>query len=208
MKSLVSATLVVGAALTLVAARPGLAQNPTNGQAQQLLQQAQQNPALAEQLRQRLLQSGLTPDQIRARLRASGYPDSLLDAYLGGGAGGPAGGGGPQHTPGVMELAAIRAVGLPPIELAQGQLLVDTGLIRARAESAQSRVFGVDVFRRSKTQFLPLPSGPGPPEYRIGSGDVLALLLTVAVEMALPMHVKREGYVQIHTVAPDQVRSL
>src|SRR2546422_8691806 len=101
MKSPVAATLVVGAVLALVAARPAAAQNPTNGQAQQLLQQAQQNPALAEQLRQRLLQSGLTPDQIRARLRASGYPDSLLDAYLGAGAGGPGGaggGGGPQRT--------------------------------------------------------------------------------------------------------------
>src|SRR5881397_2395741 len=124
MKSLVSATLVVGAALTFVAARPAAAQIPTPAQAQQLLQQAQQNPALAEQVRQRLLQSGLTPDQIRARLRASGYPDSLLDAYLGAGAGGP------QRTPGPMELAAIRAVGVPPIELAQSQLPVDTGLIR------------------------------------------------------------------------------
>src|SRR2546426_11034500 len=170
MKSLVSATLVVGAALTLGTAPPAAAQNPTPGQAQQLLQQAQQNPALAEQLRQRLLQSGLTPDQIRARLRASGYPDSLLDAYLGAGAGGPGGGGGPQRTPGAMELAAIRAGGPPPIELAQGQLPVDTGLIRARAESAQNRVFGVDVFRRSKSHFLPPPSAPVPPDYRTGSG--------------------------------------
>src|SRR5437879_1454125 len=208
MKSLVSATLVVGAALTLVAARPGLAQNPTNGQAQQLLQQAQQNPALAEQLRQRLLQSGLTPDQIRARLRASGYPDSLLDAYLGAAAGGPGGGGGPQRTPGAMELAAIRAVGLPPIELAQGQLPVDTGLIRARAESAQSRVFGVDVFRRSKTQFLPLLSGPVPPDYRIGSGDVLALILTGDVELAYTLQVMREGYILIPQVGQVPVAHL
>src|SRR2546428_13844631 len=116
MKSLVSATLVVGAALTLLAGRPAAAQNPTPAQAQQLLQQAQQNPALAEQLRQRLQQSGLTPDQIRARLRASGYPDSLLDAYLGpGGAGG-----GPQPPPGALELAGIRALRLATGELAQG----------------------------------------------------------------------------------------
>src|SRR5437016_4700318 len=109
MKSLISATLVVGAAFTIVTAPSAAAQNPTPGQAQQLLQQAQQNPALAEQLRQRLLQSGLTPDQIRARLRASGYPDSLLDTYLGGAGGPGGGGGGPQRTPGAMELAAIRA---------------------------------------------------------------------------------------------------
>src|SRR2546428_13870204 len=116
MKYPVSATLVVGAALVLVAARPAAAQNPTNGQAQQLLQQAQQNPALAEQLRQRLQQSGLTPDQIRARLRASGYPDSLLDAYLGpGGAGGR-----PPRPPGAVERAGIRALRLATGELAQG----------------------------------------------------------------------------------------
>src|SRR2546422_3610162 len=98
--------------LALVGAGHARGQTPPPGQAQQLLQQAQQNPALAEQLRQRLQQSGLTPDQIRARLRASGYPDSLLDAYLGpgGGAVGGGGGGGPQATPGAMELAALPAV--------------------------------------------------------------------------------------------------
>src|SRR5437773_7057217 len=113
MKSLVYATLVVGAALTVVAARLAAAQNPTPGQAQQLLQQAQQNPALAEQLRQRLQQSGLTPDQIRARLRASGYPDSLLDAYLG--PGGAAAG--LQSAPVSFEVAAVRAGGPPPFAL-------------------------------------------------------------------------------------------
>ena len=205
MKSPVSATLVVGAALSLFAGRSAAAQIPTPAQAQQLLQQAQQNPALAEQLRQRLLQSGLTPDQIRARLRASGFPDSLLDAYLGPGA---AGGGGPQRTPGALELAAIRAVGLPPIELTQGQLSVDTGLIRARAESLQSRVFGVDVFRRSKTQFLPLLSGPVPPDYRIGPGDVLALILTGDVELAYTLQVMREGYVLIPQVGQVHVANL
>src|SRR6266516_4250650 len=204
MKSFVPATLVVGAALVLVAARPAAAQNPTPGQAQQLLQQAQQNPALAEQLRQRLQQSGLTPDQIRARLRASGYPDSLLDAYLGpGGAGG-----GPQRTPGAFELAAVRAVGLPPIELTQGQLPVDTGLIRARAESVPSRVFGVDVFRRSNTQFLPLLSGPVPPDYRIGPGDVLALIITGDVEEAYTLQVMREGYILIPQVGQVHVANL
>src|SRR5881296_834536 len=207
MKSPFFATLVVGAALALVAARPAAAQNPTPGQAQQLLQQAQQNPALAEQLRQRLLQSGLTPDQIRARLRASGFPDSLLDAYLGPGAAG-GGGGGPQRTPGPLELAAIRAVGLPPIELSQGQLPVDTGLIRARAESLPSRVFGVDVFRRSKTQFLPLLSGPVPPDYRIGPGDVLALIITGDVEGAYTLQVMREGYILIPQVGQVHVANL
>src|SRR2546422_9957826 len=204
MKSPVSATLIVGAALVLVAARPAAAQNPTPGQAQRLLEQARQTPALAGQLRQRLQQSGLPPDQTRARLRASGYPDSLLDAYLGPGGAGA----GPQRTPGAFELAAARAVGLPPIELTQGQLPVDTGLIRARAESVQSRVFGVDVFRRSKTQFLPLLSGPVPPDYRIGPGDVLALIITGDVEEAYTLQVMREGFILIPQVGQVHVANL
>src|SRR6184192_1440820 len=202
MKCPVSATLVVGAVLAIVVARSGAAQNPTPAQAQELLQQAQQSPALAEQLRQRLQQSGLTPGQIRARLRASGYPDSLLDAYLG------PGGGGLQRPPGALELAAIRAVGLPLIGLTRRELPVDTGLIRARAESVPSRVFGVDVFRRSNTQFLPLLSGPVPPDYRIGPGDVLALIITGDVEEAYTLQVMREGYILIPQVGQVHVSHL
>ena len=56
---------------------------PTPAEAQALLQS---RPDLVAQLRQRLLSSGLTPDQVRARLKAEGYPESLLDAYLTGGA--------------------------------------------------------------------------------------------------------------------------
>jgi polysaccharide biosynthesis/export protein len=197
--------VAVGAlTLSLLSARPGAAQQPVPGQPQQLLQQAQQNPALAEQIRQRIQQSGLTPEQVRARLRASGYPDSLLDAYLapGGGEGGPA------RAPGSFELAAIRAVGLPPIDLAPAPLPVDTGMIRSRAAAGPSRVFGVDVFRRSSTQFLPLLSGPVPPDYRIGPGDVIALILTGDVELAYTLQVMREGYLLIPQVGQVHVAGL
>jgi polysaccharide export outer membrane protein len=70
----------------LSAPAPVSAQNPSASQAQQMLQN---NPALLQQLRQKILTSGLTPDQVRARLRAEGYPESLLDAYLPGGAATP-----------------------------------------------------------------------------------------------------------------------
>src|SRR5437588_12571971 len=64
----------------LLAAPPlASAQNPTAGQAQQMLQN---NPALLQQLRQRIMTSGMTPEQARARLKAEGYPETLLDAYL------------------------------------------------------------------------------------------------------------------------------
>jgi len=68
----------------VVVALPLSAQQPTQGQVQQALQQ----PGIADQLRSRIQSSGLTPDQIRARLSASGYSPTLLDAYLGGAAAG------------------------------------------------------------------------------------------------------------------------
>src|SRR5712692_4742676 len=137
------------------------AQNPAlppPGQAQSLLQQAlSQSPGLIDSIRTRLQSSGLTADQIRARLEASGYPANLLDAYLGSRTGGQ-----PTATPVATELAAIEALGLPPIRLPGDSLRADTGMIAVRAARSQRLVFGVDALRRSTTQFLPLLSGPVP----------------------------------------------
>src|SRR3989442_9976103 len=180
-------SLLVGAVLVVVPARAAAQNVPPPSQAAQALQQAvQQNPQLPEIIRQRILQSGLTPEQIRARLAASGYSPNLLDAYLTGGATG-----GVMPAPGALELGAIQALGLPPIE--QNLLPVDTGLIRLRGGMPASRVFGVDVFRRTTTQFLPLLAGPVPPDYKLGPGDVLVLILTGDVELAYTLQVTREG---------------
>src|SRR3989441_490909 len=157
-------------------------------QAPQALQQAaQQNPGLPDIIRQRIVQSGLTAEQVRARLAASGYPSNLLDAYLSGSASSA------QLPAGALELAAIQALGVPPVE--QSLLSVDTGLIRMRGTNVSSRVFGVDVFRRSTTQFLPLLSGPVPPDYKLGPGDALVLILTGDVELAYTLQVTREGVI-------------
>ncbi len=188
--------------LSTTGVRRAVAQIPSPSQSQQALQQAvQQNPQLPDIIRQRLLQSGLTPEQIRARLQASGYPSNLLDAYLGGAAPGQV-----QLTPGALELGAIQALGLPPIE--QNLLPVDTGLIRARAGVPASRVFGVDVFRRTTTQFLPLLSGPVPPDYKLGPGDVLVLILTGDVELAYTLQVTREGFMLVPQVGQVFVSNL
>jgi len=61
-------------------------------------------------------------------------------------------------------------------------------------------VFGVDVFRRSSTLFLPLLSGPVPPDYQIGAGDQLVLILTGDVERAYTLRVSREGFMVIPQV--------
>src|SRR2546422_10043143 len=142
----------------------------------------------------------MPPRQTRARLQASAYPSNLLDAYLGGGAVAGA------QPAGALELAAIQALGLPPVE--QSLLPVDTGLIRMRGAYSPSRVFGVDVFRRTTTQFLPLLSGPVPSDYKLGPGDVLVLILTGDGELAYTLQVTREGFILIPQVGQVFVSNL
>src|SRR5205809_1176405 len=204
-RSLLPASLVLG----LVAVAQ--AQIPTPSQAPQALQRAvQQNPGLADMIRQRIGQSGMTPEQIRARLQASGYPPNLLDAYLGAQTPGQA-----SPVPGAQELAAIQSLGVPGIASAGEILPVDTGLVRAVA-GGKSGVFGVDVFQRTTTQFLPLLAGPVPADYKLGPGDQLVLILTGDVELAYTLQVTREGFILVPQVGQlfvsnltlDQLRDL
>src|SRR5439155_2291422 len=185
------------------AAMPAPGQVPTPSQAPQALQQAvQQNPGLADVIRQRIAQSGMTPDQIRARLQASGYPPTLLDAYLGGQTPGQA-----APVPGTQELAAIQSLGLQRMATAGEVLPVDTGLVRSVA-GGKTGVFGVDVFQRTTTQFLPLLSGPVPADYKLGPGDQLVLILTGDVELAYTLQVTREGFILIPQVGQLYVSNL
>lgn len=191
--------------LALATACPAAAaqQVPPPGQAAEALQRAlQAQPGLAGQLRSRIAQSGLSPAQVRARLQASGYSATLLDAYLG-----AAQPGLETPEPGAQELAAIRALGLPEVAIPGDSLPVDTGfVVRVRVDS--SLVFGVDVFRRTTTQFLPLLSGPVPPDYRLGPGDNLVLILTGDVESAYTLQVTREGFILIPQVGQVYVANL
>jgi protein involved in polysaccharide export with SLBB domain len=193
MKSVLHA--VLGAVLLSAATAPNAhAQTPPPpAEAGAALRQAiQQQPGLADVIRARLRQSGMSAEQVRARLQASGYAQNLLDSYLGTAAPGQAG-----ATPGAMELNAIEALGLPTIS---GQIVtLDTGLVRT-AIGPPSDVFGVDVFRRTTTQFLPLLSGPVPSDYHLGPGDNLVLIITGDVELAYGLPVTREGFLVIPQV--------
>jgi polysaccharide export outer membrane protein len=172
-------------------------------QAAAALQEAvQQHPGLPDVIRQRIAQSGLTPDQIRARLQASGYPPTLLDPYLGAQTPGQA-----APVPGAQELAAVQSLGLPGMATAGEVLPVDTGLVRAVA-GGRSGVFGVDVFQRTSTQFLPLLAGPVPADYKLGPGDQLVLILTGDVELAYTLQVTREGFILIPQVGQVFVSNL
>ena len=210
--SLCAIACLWGAVLALPVESP--AQNiplPPPEQAQQMLQQAVQlNPALADVIRARIQSSGLSPEQIRARLAAGGYPPDLLDPYLTGAAGPP------QAAVGAQEVAAVQALGLGSIATPrQPSMRVDTGMVRASAEgvhpeslAAGNYVFGVDVFRRGTTEFLPVLSGPVPPDYRLGPGDQVVLILTGDVELAQVLSVTRQGFILIPQVGQVFVTNL
>src|SRR5256885_1013354 len=200
MRQLVYAAL--GAGLLGVSTAHRLAATNAQNPEARLQQQLQQNPGLADVIRQRIQQSGLSPEQIRARLQASGYPPTLLDAYLGAQTPGQ-----PAPAPGAQEVAAIQSLGLPAMATAGEVLPVDTGLVRA-AVGPKSGVFGVEVFQRTTTQFLPLLSGPVPADYKLGAGDQLVLILTGDVELAYTLPVTREGFILIPQVGQVFVSNL
>src|SRR5207237_9694060 len=109
-----------------------------------------------------------------------------------------------------QELTALQALGLQPTSVRVDALPVDTGVISSgRGEGGgRSRVFGVDVFRRTTTQFMPLLSGPVPADYKLGAGDVMVLILTGDVELAYTLQITREGFVLIPQVGQVYVSNL
>jgi len=196
--SRIPATVTVVLAGLLLGATPARAQAQIpGGLSPAQLEALRRNPEL---LQQQIRQSGLTPAEIRARLRAAGYPENLLDAYL---STGQPGLGAP--SPGATEMAAFEALQLP-FQAAEALLPLDTGAVTRRL--APSRVFGVEAFRRSTTQFLPVLAGPVPPDYRLGPGDLLVLIITGDVEVSHSLPVTRDGFIVIPQVGQVPVGSL
>ena len=72
--------------------------------------------------------------------------------------------------------------------------------------AGQLPVFGRDLFRGQTSQFLPLTHGPVGPDYQLGPGDELVLILTGDVETAYTLEVTREGFVVIPDVVTDLSR--
>jgi polysaccharide export outer membrane protein len=226
-----TAALMLSAVISRVSAQipqvqPGQ-QLPTPDQAKQALQN---QPELVQQLRQRLQLSGLTPDQVRSRLRAAGYPETLLDDYL------PGADTTRLTRPGPRTLDAVRALGIlsdveaDSLQLQDSLLVVSDSLqdvldsLRAmKADSARAdsladsvavlrgqglKLFGLETFRRTSTRFQPVQTGPVDENYRLGSGDVLVLILTGDVEQAYTLTVNREGFVVIPQVGQVYVANL
>jgi polysaccharide export outer membrane protein len=202
-------------------------QLPSPDQAREALQN---QPQLVERLRQKLLESGLTPDQVRSRLRASGYPENMLDDYLMGADTTR------RVRPGPRTLDAVRSLGIlseqetDSLKVQDSTLAVSDSLQQVldslrlvKADSARAdsladsvsvlqgqglKLFGLETFRRTSTRFQAAQSGPVDENYRLGSGDVLVLILTGDVEESYTLNVTREGFVVIPQVGQVYVANL
>jgi protein involved in polysaccharide export with SLBB domain len=194
------------AAVLVLAAGP---LTPAHGQipSQSEIEQLLSNPATREAILRRIRQSGMSLEEIRTRLEAAGYSSSLLEQYLS------------QDSElglGLRGDSLVQAMGLLGLGTAEeleayADSLREVALIRLRGiepEDAGLRVFGLDIFQRATTQFLPDLAGPVDDRYRLGPGDVLALIVTGDVELAHTLEVTREGFVVVPRVGQLFVNNL
>jgi polysaccharide biosynthesis/export protein len=70
------------------------------------------------------------------------------------------------------------------------------------------KVFGIDIFQSSTTQFDPNLGGPVDASYRLGPGDRLVLVLTGDVQASYSLDVTRQGFIVIPQVGQIDVANL
>ncbi len=189
----------------IVAAALALCFTPALSQTAEQLAQLRSNPEL---VRERIRQSGLSDEEIRARLRQAGYSPTLLDPFMGN-----VGQGSVEAEIDSEMLRAISGLGVLPVT-PEGieDIAVQAGPEPSGAPSHSAagglELFGMNVFRGRTTQFQPLLTGPAPPSYRVGPGDVMVLVLTGGVELVHELRVTREGFVVIPQVGQLAVNRL
>ncbi|HUG40857.1 MAG TPA: SLBB domain-containing protein [Longimicrobiales bacterium] len=161
---------------------------------------------------QRLRASGMSREEIKRRLVAAGYDPVLIEAYLARMEGRGAGEG-PLAPPDdfllALERVGVTTQGLPPADTLQRVSAAAAG--DSAADSVRVRglpIFGRTLFGRTTTEFDPIITGPVPPDYRIGPGDELVLILTGAAQTAYTMDVTRDGTIVIPDVGPVAVNGL
>jgi len=178
------------------------------------VQDALQNLS-ADDIRRRIRSLGLTQAELADRLRQAGFDSSLADRYFA-----------QEGLTGIIEsspddvefLSALRTVGVNLV-LPSDTLGLDLGALEvlpdadstAASEDADSTglpVFGLDVFQRRTSEFAANLTGPVGPDYQLGPGDRLALLLTGDVELGYTLDVTREGYLFIPDVGQVLVNGL
>lgn len=200
-----SSLALLGLVIFVIALLPklGAAQQGSQQSADQLKQQAESilgQPISNQEILQRIQQSGLTPEQIRNRLQAAGYNPHAADAYLS-----MLEGNSSSVPPGTNAMPLVQI--LTQQESFGGASGAGYGQVPAGWRSYVSPedtlgppVFGRQLFARATSQFQPVTTGPVPPDYRLGPGDQLVLVLTGAVEQAYTLTVGRQGWIVIPDV--------
>ncbi|MBA3341161.1 MAG: SLBB domain-containing protein [Gemmatimonadaceae bacterium] len=74
--------------------------------------------------------------------------------------------------------------------------VIDTLRLRIQSDSGFV-IFGMNAFRQNTTQFDPNLGGPVDANYRLGPGDLIALILTGDVSQAYQLPVTREGFIVV-----------
>lgn len=164
----------------------------------------------------RLRDSGLSRAQVKDRLRRAGYDAAIADPYFDALDNGTlpddatSGGAFADALRRIgLELQAEQAAGVPQVAAPFASVPPQP----APAETADDgpegpRRFGAEVFRRFTDQFTPALSGPVGPDYRLGPGDEVQLVLTGDVQTAYTLPINREGIFVIPDVGQLAVNGL
>jgi polysaccharide export outer membrane protein len=163
----------------------------------------------------RLRESGMTREQARMRLAQLGYDPSLADAYFNQieGLGGAASPDDAQFAQALADMGLL-TMGVPgqagtrTTADAQPQYISDPYFPPVTLAADSSRIFGREIFARSRTQFDPILTGPVDPDYTIGPGDQIQLVITGDVQTAYTLQVARDGFVIIPDVGQVNVTGL
>lgn len=182
-------------------------------QIRRMMQQRFGREVSNEELVEWLRQSGMTRAQVRARLQQLGYDPGLVDRYFdvierGGEA---ARGNAPEHFINALSRLGLGVPGMgtdsTDMFLPLDSLLVDTMAVDT-LEADTIEVFGMRLFRGVRGEFDPNVTGPVGPDYRLGPGDEIQLVLTGDVEDAYTLQVTREGFLYIPAVGQISVNGL
>jgi polysaccharide biosynthesis/export protein len=165
-------------------------------------------PAVPEaQVIERLRASGLTRSQVRDRLQQMGRDPAIADRYfdlMESNTPAPTAAANPQFLE-AMEQIGVTLRGAVPL---RADTIISTEAAAAASASTELPVFGRDLFRIATSQFQHVGAGPVDPDYRLGVGDQILVVLTGDVEMAHTVEVTREGMIMIPDVGQLMVAGL
>src|SRR5204862_5857971 len=94
-----------------------------------------------------------------------------------------------------------------PAPSRRGVARADSADAEARADSGYN-IFGLEMFRSSRSRFDANLAGPVDANYRLNAGDRLVLILTGDVQEAYTLDVTREGFIVIPQVGQLFVANL